>query len=354
MKRGGLFLIFIFSSIGAEFRSPTYVIDIPNAYLPAAYVSGGLNLTLALGGVEEEFLALPKEVPQEMNGYIEVKIPKGPLIGVSIFTNEVIALTTKYSINEETSRAPQVAVGIEGISPNKYISPLGSKEKGWRDDLTYGQRNSEQFSLFVVMTKDLGPYGLYTLGLGRGYFVGYGPRSSKFNSDVFTKKYNNNAIGLFWGAEFPIVPPLSLGFDFDGRDFNVGAKIGLPYFQVGIGIAKIEHRLGGSPKLFPRMALGLNVNYMLVKRMLKRPTGVLVVTVRDVRGGNKRAIITFPGSTIPPAMTSGKTGSCRIKVEPGTYWVRAGIPGYFWADRKVSVGEGQTAICHFEIRSIIP
>jgi hypothetical protein len=341
-------LIFFLLHTGmCEYKAPTYLIDIPSAYSSRLPFTAGINLTLPIG---KDTLCR-----QEMNVYIEAEIPKGPTIGLSLLTPNLAVMGAKYTINRETSKVPAIAIGVEYITPYKWVSPIGKdKEIGWADDLTYLYRNPEQFSFFVVATKDLGPYGTYTLGLGRGTFVGYGPRSRRFNTDVFTGTHSDNAIGMIWGVEFPLVPPLCGTIDFDGRDYNMGFKFKLPYFQIGAGVAKLEHRLGGLEWLYPRLAFGFTFNYLFIKRLLKRPTGVLIVSVRDMkRGQAKRAIITFPGTALPPVMT-GSGGSCSIKLEPGSYWVRAGIPGYFWADREIYVGEGQTTLCHFEIRSIVP
>jgi hypothetical protein len=324
------------------------LIDIPNAYTPPAVFTVGGNLTFPIG---EDTLN-----PLEANSYVEIKVPYLPSIGISFFTQKIVVLNFKYQIHKETNKVPAIAIGSEYFTPyHEWVSPVGAGEGvGWSDDLREAHRNPEQFSFFVVVSKNQGPYGTYTIGLGRGAFVGYGHATSGFNSDAFTKKYNKDAIGIFWGVEFAILPPVCGVIDFDGRDYNMGIKISLPYFQIGIGFAKVEHRFFKKLEgLFPRVALGVTTNYLVIKRALKRPTGTLLAVVRDARRGEtKRAIITFPGTTLPPIITEGATGRCSIELEPGIYWVRAGSPGYFWADRTVNIVPNQTTLCHFEIRAI--
>jgi hypothetical protein len=275
---------------------------------------------------------------------------------MSVFTQRLTVLEFKGRLNNETPRMPVFAIGSKGIHPDKWLSPVGTgRGIGWEDDQTYGgKRNTEQYSFFLVATKDLGPYGKYTVGIGRGEFVGYGPRSHLFNSDILSAGHNNNAIGLIWGAEILLFSPVIGVFEFDGRNFNIGTKIMTHMFQIGIGAIKLEHRLGGCEALYPRFGVGLTINYSLIKRWLRQPTGELNVVVTDRNSGSpKRAVISFPGACLPPVQTNRSNGSCNVILDPGTYWVRAGIPGFFWADKEVHISPDGTTVVYFEVQPIL-
>ncbi|MBI4723384.1 MAG: hypothetical protein HY769_10405, partial [Candidatus Stahlbacteria bacterium] len=192
-------------------------------------------------------------------------------------------------------------------------------------------------------------------GIGRGEFVGYGPRSHYFNTDLFSDSHNNDALGLFWGGEVLLIAPVTGVLEFDGRNFNVGAKIRTPFFQVGVSATKLEHRLGGLEWLYPRFSMGSTISYSLIKSWLRQPTGTLSVIVTDANTGSpKRAVVSFPGTCMSPTQTDRDNGTCYLKVNPGTYWVRAGVPGFFWADKEVHVGPNRTTVVYFEVRSIVP
>jgi len=342
---GGLFL----ATTGfCEFSATTHLIDIPTAYSANTSFSIGVNSSITTK--EDSY-------PTDNNAYIEIEVLKRLNIGLSILTRKVSSLEVKLKANDETKNMPAIAIGSKYLSPHKWICPVGvGRNVGWDDDETYNyKRTPEQFSLFVVATKDMGPYGVYNIGIGNGCFVGYGPRSHLFNSDMFSGEYHSNAIGLFWGMEILLLPYLFGVFDFDGRDFNVGIKIRNDIFQLGIAASKLEHRLKGALLLYPRFTIGANVNSLIMKNWLNIPTGSLTVVVRDAKSGNpERAVVSFPGTSLPSAKTDKERGTCTIRLPAGTYWVRTGIVGYHWAEKKVYISPRMTTICFFEIYSILP
>jgi hypothetical protein len=300
--------------------------------------------------------------PQDGNAYIETEILQRFTLGLSVLTKGFMVVEFKGRLNDETDYLPSFAIGCKNIHPEEWICPVGlGRDVGWSDDQSYfTRRNTEQYSLFAVATKDFGPYGVYTIGIGRGEFVGYGPRSYLFNTDLtrgighMQGAHHNDAVGLIWGGEILLRSPVFAVFEFDGRNFNVGAKIMGTFFQVGLAAVKLEHRLGcGSDWFYPRFSTGMTANYSILRRWLRQPMGTLNVIVSDASTGDpKRAVVSFPGTCIPSVQTDRGSGGCAVKVEPGTYWVRAGAPGFLWADKMVHVGENQTAVVYFRIRSV--
>ncbi len=339
----------LFATTGfSEFKDPSHLVDTPTAYSSGTAFSLGLNLSIT---TPED----PHSI--DRNAYIEIEALKRLTFGLSVLTNKILSSDVKFKVSEETNKLPAIAIGSKYISPHKWICPVGvGRDVGWDDDQTYNsKRTSEQLSLFIVATKDMGPYGIYNIGIGNGCFVGYGPRSQFFNSDMFSGKYHSNAIGLFWGAEILLLHHLFGVFDFDGRDFNTGIKIRSHFFQVGISASKLEHRLKGSSILYPRFSIGVNVNSLVFKKWRESSTGILTVVVTDAKSGNpKRAVVSFPGTSIPSVPTDRETGASTMRLPSGTYWVRAGSVGFHWAEKKVSVHPRTTTICYFEIYSIIP
>jgi hypothetical protein len=349
--RRKIFFCIIFLCVGkikGELRAPTSLIDIPTAYMLDMPFMIGVNYTLPMGP-DTTYIG-------EINGYCGIEVMDRFCFGASFFSRKIVVFNCKVNLFKENNKYPAISIGSEYLTPHKYISPIGIGEHcGWPDDLLYKPRNSEQFSYFLVATKDLGTYGRYTLGIGRGVFVGYGPLSRGFNTDIFTQTYNNNALGIFWGVEFSIFPPICLLIDFDGRDLNIGGKVKFPEFEIGIAIAKFEHRLkkGEKNSIYSRTALGFATNYLFVKKLLKKEVGTLIIEVRaGTKKVEKRAIITFPGSVFPPLMTDKVTGRCSIQLPPGIYWVRASIPGYSWQDKRIHVQGGEAVLCYFELKRL--
>lgn len=333
----------------AEFSSETHLIDTPNAYVTYANFTVGLNMSIT---------ASKDPWPNDPNTYFKVQVLDRVQLGLQIYTRRLQSLEIECKVFDEAPYIPQIAIGSNYLTANKYACPVSSgsqPENGWADDETYGQRNSEKFSWFLVTTKDFGPYGTYSFGFGRGSFVGYGSRSYLFNSDLFSEGgYHDNAVGVFWGGEILLSEPVYGVMDFDGRDFNIGIKLKNEFWQIGLAAAKIEHRLKGAPNLYPRFAIGGSINSLLARHILRPEMGTLIVTVNNAATGNPvYAVVSFPGKAIAPIHTSRETGMATIYLQPGTYWVRVGALGTLWTERKVFVDAGATTAAYFNIRQIV-
>lgn len=243
-------------SIYGDFNRTTGLIDIPTAYiLPHMIYRGNLYGSFAMG-----------DDPNSVDFDFTVGLglyDKGE-VAVSIFTTSEFAFHGVYQILKESVTAPAVAFGIHDIANKRYVSSVGS-ESTWEDDETYPRRCSEQFSIFFVSSKDFGKWGTYHLGFGRGRFVGYGPRSKLFNTDIFSDVTHNDAFGFFWGGEIEFFPNFEQLFDFDGRDFNIGWRYKQEYFDISLAIVKLEHRLGGLESLTNRFSFGVSVNSGFLK-----------------------------------------------------------------------------------------
>lgn len=342
-----IFLIVCFSVPSyCEFQTEAHLIEIPIAYTSIARLSVGVNASFT--GTQDPW-------PRDRNSYFQLQLFDRVHIGLSLLTKQLQSLDLKCKIVNESQHIPAVAIGSTYLTPYKFICPVSSGPGvGWEDDETYAPRNSEQYSAYIIATKDFGPYGTYSLGIGRGAWVGYGTRSNFFNSDIFSNERHNDAIGLIWGGEVLLSEPVFGVIDFDGRDFNIGIKLKDEFWQVGFAAAKIEHRLKGSPLLFPRFAMGISINTMFARHIIRSPMGTLIVSVANAETGQPMyAVVSFPGSTISPLHTKRETGSCDLYLKPGTYWVRVGTLGAYWAERKVFVSPGMTTVAYFNIRTLL-
>ncbi|MDD2889113.1 MAG: hypothetical protein PHE49_00545 [bacterium] len=341
-----ILIIFVTYPCRGEFNSESHLIDIPTAYLGLATFSAGINMS---------FTTSKDPYPQDYNSYLRLQVFDRVQLGLSIYTAKLQVLDIEGIVLTEGPYLPAIGIGSTYLTKHEFASPVSiGPGIGWKDDQTYEQRNSERFSWFTVLTKDFGPYGIYTLGIGRGDFVGYGSRSYMFNSDLYSDTKNNNAIGIFWGGEVLLSEPVFGVMDFDGRDFNVGIKLKSEFWQMGFAVAKLEHRLKGAPNLYPRFACGGSVNSLLTRHILRPDMGTLTVTVNNAgTGAPVYAVVSFPGKTIAALHTSRETGSCTIYLQPGTYWVRVGALGSLWTERRVYVDKGTTTVAYFNIRPLV-
>ncbi len=337
-------LLLAHPSLG-EFNRTTSLIDIPTAYiLQEKVVRFGINASVA---------SSRDPYPGDLDFTLAVGWTKAEL-ALTALTSRDYSFDLSYQVVAETKDVPAVAVGIQNIAFQKYICEVGRGDStGWDDDALYPQRCSEQFSAFIVASKKVKPYGTFHLGVGRGRFVGYGPRSKLFNSDMFSDTTHNDAIGLIWGWETEFVPGFGPMIDFDGRDFNLGLRYRRDYAQVAMALAKLEHRLGSDALLhiYPRFAVGASATSTVISKLKPEPTeGSIagVVTDRTTKAPIM-AVISFLETELPGTVTDSK-GRFRVVLPEGVYKLECAASGYLWQKKEVRVVAGRTTVGNFSMR----
>lgn len=373
----------------------TCLIDAPTAYI----LSKGISRVSISGSVPDwPFSAREPKVlePRHSKADLDFSISHGLLknleISVSVYTPKNYALGLSYQALKEREKRPAVALGIHEINWLRHISSVGGgydangNPIGWDYDVEYyPQTNllpSENFSIFGVISKEfmmkekvytrsvVTPQATYYykyasvlplfrihLGLGRGRYVGYGPHSHLFNTDIFFGSYKESpkhewALGLFGGVEFAPGNYLSPVLEYDGRDFNIGFSSTFPYgedFLVHfyLSIDKLEGYFWGQGEYFHRFALGMAIGFPLIT------TSTLKGIVYDVRtrepiGG---AIIGFPNTNIPSATCDPITGCYHIESVPsGKLIARVEKPGYITTKFELSIKPRKTIVADFPLR----
>jgi hypothetical protein len=362
---GALLIFAITASLNAEFNRTTGLIDIPTAYiLPAKVWKFSMNGSVRLGSEN-----IWEKKPADMDMTVSYGLYGKAEASLSMFTLKDYVLDLTYLLTDETDNVPAIAFGLQNLTYNRFITEVGAGDKleetadqgdeyvadqrnGWGDDETYPRRNSEQFSIYFVMSKSFGSWGQYHLGIGRGRFVGYGSRSKYFNTDVYSDTEHNDAVGIFWGAAFDFFQGFGPMIDFDGRDFNVGLQYRSPYFRISLAAVKLEHRLGGMQSLMPRFAFGGSATTQaVVEERAVKQVGVLAGKAWDKSTATPlKSVISFPGSDLGGIISSEKTGSFKITLPAGIYVVRATVKGYYWKQKKVRIAPGKTTICNFAMK----
>jgi hypothetical protein len=171
------------------------------------------------------------------------------------------AFDVSYQILKEEKRRPSLALGIYELSFNKFISPVGSDET--YSDEYFEERPPEILSFYGVVTKNINSKLEFTMGIGRGKFVGYGPRSYVLNTDVlFNRKHENWALGLFMGVRMRLEKPLSFILEVDGRDANFALEYESPSLKGTLYLVKIEQIIADEDSPYTAR-FGLNFSYNL-------------------------------------------------------------------------------------------
>ncbi len=341
MKKLIFSILFIIPSIcAAEFNRTTGVIDIPTAYV----IPKGV-IKVAMTG---SFTNLGALNPGDADFTISYGLFDRAELALTSYTFSDYSLNAIFQILKDEGRPPGVAFGIDDLTYRRHISSLGGEDDEWEDDALYPLRCSEQFSVFLIMSKNFGKWGTYHLGFGRGRFIGYGPRSSLFNSDIFSDVEHNDAVGTFWGGEIEFMPGLWSMFDFDGRDFNIGMKFKHPYFDIGLSAVKIEHRLPNTQKLFTRVAFGISVNSTWMM-----PREPVLATIRGVIKDRVTkepidAIISFPATDIPSVKTTD--GEYTVTLPPGKYTIRISKKDYIGKGEMIDIKEVEEYVYNFSLK----
>lgn len=320
------------------------IFESPTAKLPveSIYWEAGITSSIALKNYDKSIEPHPSDF--DLFGY--VSFFKKYMIGLKIYTLSEISADFSYLIMEEFANYPALAVGIRNISYKRYINPAGSEppEGGFRDENYRGKfrRNPEIFSLYLVATKTIGERLEMSLGLGRGEFIGYGPRSKYLNIDYYMDSYHDLSLGLFGGAKINILPYLSFITEIDGRDLNMGLKVQTGGFSFALAFTKLEGLFFVKEEEHPfsRFTGALTVNSNIIP---SKPLPVYVafnIYDKEIKEPLKNAIITFPETKLPPLKTDEK-GNASYELMPGIYMVRISMPEYKTLKVKLNIKKGK-------------
>ncbi len=238
------------------------VANFRSSYIPLIEVSS--NISFALNSNDKH--------PVDMDyTHINVYLWRNLGIGFNYFTRNEVGFDVIYRI-VTGSYIPNIAVGFRNITYKRYISPAGGDppDGGFTDENYTGKkyRIPELLSFFVVISRQMQNYTFH-LGLGRGEFIGYGPRSKYLNFDIFSKSAHELILGFFFGVEYVFnlrnffLSDVKYALEIDGRDLNMGFKGKWRNFEFALEFAKLEHVILKS-KLFPR--IGFSVSYTKLKK----------------------------------------------------------------------------------------
>ncbi|RKZ20341.1 hypothetical protein DRQ18_06570 [bacterium] len=321
----GLVFIFLFG----ELEKSTALINVPTAYV------GERGLEFRMFG-NLEILGENKVHPFDYQFVLGYHNPPFEAY-LTMYTLTTYSLDVKYQFSKN------IAFGVDHITYNPWISPVGmGKSVGFVDDVQYekvGGRPPELFSLYGVYTRKLFPFFEVSVGLGRGKFVGYGPLSHYFNSDILfastqeelrEKSHPAWAFGLFFGGKITILPTLYFAFEFDGRNGNVGAFWDTPLYQIAIAFTRLEQLRPPKALLNPRFMFGGGIKLPGFGR--EKRMGVIAGKVSDVKTGQplvaKITIIKEATKKKLKPFYSSAMGVFRVRLPEGRYIIHCEADNY--------------------------
>jgi tetratricopeptide (TPR) repeat protein len=308
-------------------------IDVPTSTFSEGFFFN-LNGSYAVGGQAQEKF--------DANGSIEYGIA-GFVAGLKVFTEKTFCLDLAYQIIEQGAILPSFSIGVENITYNKYVAPLDTVGIV---DFLYNPRPPEVASAYLVATKDFGGIFEMTFGLGRGRFVGYGPRSQYLNFDAFfDEKHPDFMVGAFGGIKYTTPIGLSFIVETDGRDANAGFRYESGIWKATLSIDKMEHFFAQREELInsPRASLSLSFNPggsgSMGEELAK--SGTLKLSLKDQGSGKS-----IPGKVIVSKGDIERTyeilatQKAILQLQPGVYKVSVFSAGYKMKTAEVSIKSG--------------
>jgi tetratricopeptide (TPR) repeat protein len=326
-----IILISLPFSLFSQIINSNTLFEIPTAKFSSGgnFWEIGTTFSFAMRSYEKDIEPHPSNI--DLYGYFTYS--ERYLFGLKIYTLSDIGADFAYLIMKERGYYPALACGIRNMTYKRYITPAGSNppEGGYRDENYKGKfrRNPEIFSLYLVTTKTFSDRMEINLGIGRGEFIGYGPRSKYLNIDYYLNSYNELTFGLFGGIKINIFPYLTLFGEIDGRDLNIGMKFSQNIFTLSFAFTKLEGFVFVKEKDHPfhRFTGAININSYVIPVKPLPAYVIFKIYDKEIKTPLKDAAIKFLETNLPPLHTN-ENGEASYELMPGSYLVEISLPEY--------------------------
>lgn len=339
MKKFFFFLLFplIISILNGQIISPIPTGDI----LP--HMTGALYTTGKMPANEEI-------APKDIDFAIAFGLFDRLNIEFATYLGGAYGLNTQFLAVNETNNKPRVSFGFENISPSRYISSFGDgKQTRWEKNV-YDRRNSEQLSVYGLVGKHI-IFSDFSVGLGRGKFVGYGTWVQTLNSDYYSDTDHNDALGIFFNWQIIDIKGFKPYFCIDGRNYAYGFRFDHNYFTIKAGVITPNSLLGEDIEnsLFD-LGFGL-YSKSIFKSDKITEIGVLKGRVYDEKNVQPvKAMLTISGKKYYNTIQTSEAGSYSLNLKEGIYTVHVSSEGYRWKEKIVNVAAGGILYCNFKLK----
>lgn len=268
---------------------------------------------------------------------------------ISYFAS-AFALNLNILAIEEDRTKPRVAFGIENIALDSYISSYGKGTDTRWENTAYETRNPERFSVYGLVGKRIG-ISDFTVGIGRGRFVGYGIWTKMLNTDFYSDETHSDAVGIFLECQLFNIMGAKPYFSIDGRNYAYGIKFDHRFFSVQGGVMTPNSLQGDDVKqsIFT-VGMGLYTKQIFGESYISE-MGILKGRVYDEKTVKSLpAMVTISGAGDFYTTIDASNGSYTIELKEGIYDVHVSVDGYFWKEKTVNVAAGGILYCNFKLK----
>jgi hypothetical protein len=240
-------LIALFSTALVAGSLPYAYGDVINA--PDAYVLEHTEIEIGLAAsaysFEDSTGASDSDV--KLTGYFNIGILSYGEIGASYLADGGFVLNAKVAILKEGISVPAFSLGLQnGLGAERvdcFSGPPNTDSTGlWDEEGFYNYDHPQNWSVYGVASKDmrylLGLPVTVNLGIGIGRFVGIIGEGGAGNIGSAV------ANGLFGSIVWDPSEAISVAFEMDGRDFNLGMQYAVnKHFNLNLAWAEFEQTL---------------------------------------------------------------------------------------------------------------
>jgi outer membrane protein OmpA-like peptidoglycan-associated protein len=336
-------VVLFYTPLHSDFNRTSAVIDIPTAkVLPHLAYRIGFDGSMALDTDHakdnfDENIHAALGYGNKFEGYLDVYT-------VGNFT-AAMGFAHKFYEREDMA----FAWGVHHLSYAMDVSEVGHGDSvGWDDDLDYSTKENykkprELGSVYIVSTFTPNPFYDLTIGFGRGRYVGYGPHSKYFNSNLYHEQGDDWGIGLILGLALKPSRNLSFLLDLDGRDVNVGVKLHTMPYEFALAVTKAE-QFGMS--FSPRLSASLS--YIQIPQERKVKNGNVVGTIMDKDGKLQGGLVRLLNTDKPKVKVNPDKGTFQFKeLKPDSYEVYVWSDGFIGQKKSTIVTGGHTSRMEF-------
>jgi hypothetical protein len=266
------------------------------------------------------------------------------------YFGSAFALNLNILAIEETRIKPRVAFGIENIALDSYISSFGKGTDTRWEQTVYETRNPERFSLYGLVGKEIG-ISDFSVGIGRGRFVGYGTWTRMLNTDFYSDETHSDAFGIFLEWQLFDIMGAKPYFSIDGRNYAYGIRFDHRFFSIAGGVMTPNSLQGDDAKqsIFT-VGMGLYTKQIFGEHRISE-IGILKGRVYDEKTVKSlSAMVTISGPGDFYTTLDAPNGSYTIELKEGIYDVHIAVDGYYWKEKTVNVAAGGILYCNFKLK----
>ncbi|MBN1433255.1 hypothetical protein JW921_00745 [Candidatus Fermentibacterales bacterium] len=170
-----------------------------------------------------------------VGGHVDFGLFNRVQLGVTYLNSGGISGSARVLVLRESVKRPGISVGMENITPEEDYEFFRDDE-----DSLYVYGEAQNWSAYVVVSKDL----FYLCSIPASVSLGYGIGRFRQASDAESDGFSNPLSGLFLSVDFRPGQDIDVLAEWDGRDLNLGVEYEFSrYVSAMFAVAELEQMI---------------------------------------------------------------------------------------------------------------